>query len=96
MRAEASELRARYLDLDELRQALTVARDLLGKVAAEVGERRPEKLPSAGRVGVERTARPRAAAAPVAKASSVSEVEVSPSIVIALKLFSDGRGEACL
>ena len=53
-RAEASDVRARDLDLDELRQSLAVARHLLGKVAAEVGKRRwnaAKACRSASRVG---------------------------------------------
>ena len=75
------------IDLDQLARAFAVAGHLFGKI----GEHLEERLGKAFRRGS--LARlifgaPFAAAAPVAKASSVSDVEVSLSMVTALKVSS--------
>ena len=72
-------------DLDQLARAFAVARHLLGEIG-EHGEEAPceSREPRIG--GAADLGAPFAAAAPVAKASSVSEVEVSPSMVTALKV----------
>ena len=83
-RAERLRRRALDDDLDQLARALAVARDLLGEIG-EHAARTPRGRPSAAdRSRARSSARLRAA--PVAKASSVSEVEVSPSIVTALNV----------
>ena len=72
-------------DLDELARALAVAHDLMGEIEQHLVERAAEggeaRVGGVGDLGA-----PRLAAAPVANSSSVSEVEVSLSTVIALKL----------
>ena len=88
--AEASDVAPVTVDLDELGRALPVAHDLLREVAAEIATSAARKAAApAGRDS--RLGTPRAAAAPVAKASTVSEVEVSPSMVMALKLPATRR-----
>ena len=82
-------LRHRALDhdLDELARAFAVARHLFGEIGQHGVERFAERHQA--RVAGAGDARRAARAAPVAKASSVSEVEVSPSMVTALKVSVD-------
>ena len=72
-------------DLDQLGRAFAVADDLFG----EIGQHRVERLRKRLQARVAGAADLRCTVArggPVAKASSVSDVEVSPSTVMALKL----------
>ena len=80
-------LRHRALDhdLDQLARAFAVARHLLGEIGQHVVEA-PRGNALQPRIGGAGDARRAARAAPVANASSVSEVEVSPSMVTALKV----------
>ena len=70
-------------DLDQLARAFAVARDLLGEIGEHALQRLLNVLERAGRRA--RDART-SAALPVAKIISVSEVEVSPSMVTALNV----------
>ena len=85
MRAELVRHRAFDRDFDELARALAVARDLLGEIAQHRVEALAEVASAAGRRAAIFGA-PRLAAAPVANAINVSEVDVSPSTVTALNV----------
>ena len=78
-------LRAAHPHLDELGRALAVAHHLLREIAHHPGQRLPRTPAAAGRPP---SAIGGIAARPVAASSSVSEVEVSPSTVMQLKVAS--------
>ena len=88
--ALASDTAPSTVDGDELGRALAVAHDEMGELRAQIGQRRLERV---GAGIVERSASGALPAAPVAKASTVSEVEVSLSTVMQEKLRAVGLGQ---